>query len=200
MPQVQTFHGPALKPYLSALAELRVQVFRAFPYLYAGDKAYEEKYLQTYSDAPNSFAVLVFDRDRVVGASTALPLRNETDEVKAPFEKSDYDLDEVFYFGESVLLPEYRGQGLGVRFFEEREREAKRQDFTLATFCAVERPADHPKRPADYEPLDTFWQNRGFHKRPNLTTTFSWQEIGEEQESPKPMMFWVKELSMSGRR
>ena len=194
MPDVQTFHGPALTPYLSALAELRVEIFKAFPYLYAGDKAYEERYLQTYSDAPDSFAVLVFDRERVVGASTALPLRDETDEVKAPFEKSDFELNELFYFGESVLLPEYRGQGLGVRFFEEREREAVRQGFKRATFCAVERPADHPQRPDDYEPLDTFWQNRGFHKRPDLTTTFSWQEIGEAEESPKPMTFWVKEL------
>ena len=194
MPDVQTFHGSALKPYLSALAELRVEVFRAFPYLYAGDKDYEERYLQTYSDVPDSFAVLVFDRNRVVGASTALPLRDETDEVKAPFEESDFELNEIFYFGESVLLPEYRGQGLGVRFFEEREREAARQGFERATFCAVERPTDHPKRPDDYEPLDTFWQNRGFHKRPELTTTFSWQEIGEAEESPKPMTFWMKAL------
>ncbi|NBC15195.1 MAG: GNAT family N-acetyltransferase, partial [Gammaproteobacteria bacterium] len=37
-----------------------------------------------------------------------------------------------------------------------------------------------------------FWQHRGYTRHPELRTTFSWQEIGETAESPKPMVFWLK--------
>jgi GNAT superfamily N-acetyltransferase len=94
-----------------------------------------------------------------------------------------------------VLLPEYRGRGLGVRFFEEREAHARRLGrFEKICFCAVERPADHPRRPAGYVPLDAFWQRRGYRQQPDLRTSFVWQDLDEAHESPKPMVFWMKSL------
>jgi GNAT superfamily N-acetyltransferase len=94
-----------------------------------------------------------------------------------------------------VLLPSYRGQGIGVRFFEEREAYARRLGrFDHCCFCAVERPADHPLRPADYVPLNGFWSKRGYMHQPQLGTEFSWRDIDENEESAKPMSFWMKEL------
>jgi hypothetical protein len=58
-----------------------------------------------------------------------------------------------------------------------------------ATFCAVDRPSDHPRRPKDYVPLDAFWQHCGYVKRPDLVATFEWKEIDEAQESPKTLTF-----------
>jgi hypothetical protein len=53
------------------------------------------------------------------------------------------------------------------------------------------RTADDPRRPPGYQPLERFWQHRGYTRHPELRTTFSWQEIGETAESPKPMVFWL---------
>ncbi|WP_371413269.1 hypothetical protein [Methylophaga sp. SB9B] len=53
---------------------------------------------------------------------------------------------------------------------------------------------DHPRRPAGFRPLDNFWRKRGYEKHPELHTTFSWKELDEEHESPKPMTFWMKKL------
>jgi len=39
---------------------------------------YEARYLRTYSQARGSVIVLALDVDRVVGAATAVPLREET--------------------------------------------------------------------------------------------------------------------------
>ncbi len=192
--RIERVRGEALQRYIPALARLRIEVFREFPYLYAGDLDYEKRYLQTYVDSDNAIIVLAFANDEVVGASTALPLRDEMDEIKAPFLAHSYELYDFFYFGESVLRREYRGQGLGHQFFDEREGAARAQHFPRTCFCAVERPADHPKRPADYRLLDDFWNKRGFEKHPELRTTLSWQEIGEDEESPKPLVFWLKEL------
>ena len=72
----RTLRGEAAKPFIPSLAALRIQVFREYPYLYEGDLSYEEKYLQDYSRIPDSVVVLALDGERVVGASTALPLMN----------------------------------------------------------------------------------------------------------------------------
>ena len=193
--RIQRLSGSDINACLPELARLRIRVFREFPYLYDGSAAYEEKYLQTYVDAPDSVMVLVWDGDRVVGASSGLPLEAEPPTVIEPFLAHGYDPRRIFYYGESVLLPEYRGRGLGKRFFEEREAHVRALGrFAIACFCAVERPADHPRRPAGYAPLDALWNQQGFVRHPELRTTFSWQDLDESAESPKPMVFWLKSL------
>jgi GNAT superfamily N-acetyltransferase len=193
---IQTCIGKEILPFLDDLARLRIEIFKDFPYLYDGTMAYERVYLKTYSDCPDSFFVLARDPDdRIVGVSTSVPLEAEDDEFIQPFLNNGYDIDSVFYFGESVLKKAYRGQGVGVRFFQEREAFAKSRDrFRLSTFCSVDRPKDHPLRPPDYVPLDTFWRNRGYDKRPELVTAYSWKDIDEQEETEKEMVFWTKEI------
>ncbi len=193
--QIECRTGADLVADLPALARLRIRVFRDYPYLYEGDAEYEERYLRTYADAPDGVMVLVRDGDRVVGASSALPLAAETPNVIEPFMAQGYAPDRIFYYGESVLLPEYRGLGLGRRFFEEREAHARALGrFDLACFCAVERPDDHPRRPRHYRPVYGLWAKQGFVKQPQLRTTFSWRDLDEAEETPKPMVFWLKHL------
>lgn len=194
--RIETFTGTDFGRHLDALARLRIEVFRDFPYLYDGDPDYERDYLQTYIDAPDSLIVVVFDGETIVGASTALPMRYETDEFKQPFLAKGYAIDRIFYCGESVLQKPYRGKGLGVRFFAEREAHAHRLGgFDWCCFCAVERAPDHPRRPHDYTPLDAFWKNRGYSKHTGLQTQYSWRDLDELQESAKTMTFWMKRLN-----
>ncbi|MBL8654785.1 MAG: GNAT family N-acetyltransferase, partial [Alphaproteobacteria bacterium] len=94
-----------------------------------------------------------------------------------------------------VLQSDYRGQGVGVRFFVEREKRARELGFKLATFCGVVRPKDHPARPADYVPLDAFWTKRGFTPRGDLTASFEWRDLGDTAPTAKPMAFWTKDLA-----
>ena len=134
--RIERYSGAALQRYISELARLRIEVFRDFPYLYDGDYDYEKKYLQLYIDTPESVVVLAFDGDKVVGASTAIPMKYETDQLKKPFLEHGYNLDDVFYYSESVLNKDYRGLGLGVRFFEQREAHAEDLGgFKYITFC-----------------------------------------------------------------
>ncbi|MEZ5302087.1 MAG: GNAT family N-acetyltransferase [Verrucomicrobiales bacterium] len=191
---LREFSGPDIGPYLDDLGGLRIAVFREFPYLYQGTLAYERKYLATYLKSPRSLVVLAFDGDRVVGATTCAPLADEEPEFQEPFLREGYEVADVFYLAESVLLPEYRGGGTGREFFRRREAQAERLGgFRWTAFCAVERPADHPLRPADYKPLHGFWQRMGYTRHPELHCEFTWKEIGEPGESPKPMTFWLKE-------
>jgi GNAT superfamily N-acetyltransferase len=194
--EIRSLSGIDATPFFDDLARLRITVFRAFPYLYNGSLAYERKYLETYAKAQGAVFVLALSGGVVVGVSTGIPMMAETDEVKAPFVEAGYDPSRIFYFGESVLLPDYRGHGTGVRFFEEREAHANRfGGFEWCTFCAVERPTDHSRRPVDYVPLDSFWKKRGYTHHPELRTSFFWQDLDEDTESPKPLSFWMKRIA-----
>ncbi len=195
MLRLQNFHGAELAAHLDALGELRIAVFHEYPYLYAGTLEHEREYLGTYVRSSGSLVVLVFDDDRVVGATTCLPMLDEGPEFQAAFVQAGYDLSTICYFGESILLPAYRGRGIGKEFFVRRETHVRKLGLKLSTFCAVDRPAEHVLRPQGYRPLDDFWRSQGYVKRPELQATFVWQEIGEDAESPKTLTFWTKELA-----
>ncbi|MEH0154920.1 GNAT family N-acetyltransferase [Limibacter armeniacum] len=193
--KVVAFDGVAAKQFIGEVAKLRIEVFRAYPYLYDGSVAYEQEYLQTYLDVMDSIVVLAFDGEKVVGASTGIPMKSETENVKGPWEKAGYDVSKIFYFGESVLLPTYRGKGIGVEFFNKREAWAQQIDgIEMTTFCAVVRDENDLRKPEGYISLDAFWQKRGYKKMDKLLCEMSWQEIGEEEESSKKLMFWNKRL------
>ena len=109
--------GEALRTRLDDLGKLRIEIFRAWPYLYKGTIAYERQYLPRYAEAKTGTMIVAEDDGAIVGASTALGLDEEDDHVQQPFLDAKLDLKKIFYFGESVLLPQYRGQGMGVRLF-----------------------------------------------------------------------------------
>jgi len=192
--RLDVFSGAEVAPFIPELARLRMTVFREWPYLYEGSLEYETHYLAKFLDLPESTLVVVRAGERVVGASTALPLAQAEAEFQAPFAQAGLNPREWYYFGESVLEPAYRGRGLGVAFFHHREARAQALGYRQVTFCAVERPAEHPLRPANYVPLDAFWQRRGFTKRPDLVCEFRWRDLGQARETPKRMVFWVKQL------
>ena len=103
-------------------------------------------------------------------------------------------VSEIFYFGESVLLPAYRRQGIGHAFFDGREAAARAAGAMQASFCAVIRPDDHPARPADYRPLDSFWRGRGYAPLDGFVTEFGWKDMGDTAESGHPMQYWLGHL------
>jgi GNAT superfamily N-acetyltransferase len=192
--RIELLTGAAIGPVLDDLARLRIKVFREFPYLYDGDLDYETWYLGRFAAAPDALVVGAFVDERLIGAATAVPLVQEHGHFQAPFRAHGIDPATVFYLAESVLLPAWRGRGIGHAFFDAREAAGRRLGFGTAAFCAVVRPADHPLRPGGYRPLDAFWRKRGYLPVEGLTTHFPWKDLGEAAETAKPMQFWSKPL------
>jgi GNAT superfamily N-acetyltransferase len=192
--RIESLRGAEIARRLDPLASLRIVVFREWPYLYGGTRDYEAKYLDTYIRCPRSLAVLVWDGEQCVGASTVLPLAEAEAEAQQPFREGGHDLAAIDYFGESVLLRPYRGRGLGVRFFELREAHARELGLSTCAFCAVDRAADDPRKPAGYTGNEAFWTRRGYRRAPEIATSFSWPDIGQTEFTAKSMTFWLRRL------
>ena len=192
---LQSLTGQDILPHVPALARLRMEVFREYPYLYDGSLDYEAHYVATYAQSPRSLFVLARDGEEIVGVSTGIPLTDESAAFQQPFIDAGFDPARVFYFGESVIRADYRGRGTGVQFFQARENYARSlggMDWCL--FCAVDRPEDHPRRPDGYQPLDAFWQRLGYRRQPGLKATIAWKELDESEETAKTLSAWLKSL------
>lgn len=194
MIRIARLTGQALADALNDVARLRIAVFRAWPYLYDGDAEYERRYLQTYRDSEDAILVGAFDGDRLIGAATGTPMEDHAEDFGAAFSGQDIDLTDIFYCAESVLLPEYRGQGIGHAFFDTREAHARALGRSHAAFCGVVRPADHPLRPRGYRPLDPFWRKRGYAPVQGAVAHFRWKDTDQAAETDHRLQFWMRAL------
>lgn len=196
--RVLTFRGAEMTEWLDAVARLRVEVFRNFPYLYEGDAAYEKHYLSMYTRSADSLLVLVHADGQVVGASTGLPLGDAESAIQAPFTERGIPVVNAFYCGESVLLPAFRGLGLGHRFFDEREAHARSLgDIRWTAFASVDRADDDPRRPVDYRSNDSFWARRGYVRQPDMKVRLPWKQVGETHETEQALTMWLRPLENS---
>lgn len=188
--------GQQINNWIIALAELRIQIFKDWPYLYSGSLDYERKYLSRYAQAEKSFITMAFDDDKLIGATSCIWLPQESDaQIKKAFTDRHFDLNQIVYFGESILFSEYRGWGIGSEFMQVRESFAKnicKADY--AAFCSVVRPSEHNLKPSDYVPLDSFWSKRGFEKQDGMFCKMKWPDINESDESEKVLQFWMKKI------
>lgn len=191
---IRSLTGAQILEAIEDLAALRMTVFSEWPYLYDGERSYEEDYLREFLAAPDGILVAACDGDRIVGAATASSMAAQRAEFRRPFQARGIDVSRLFYFGESVLLADYRGQGIGHAFFDHREAQAARCGATAATFAAVIRPANHPDWPAEYVPLNGFWRKRGYVPVEGFITTLDWKDHRDAAETPKPMQYWMREF------
>ena len=189
--QTVTYTGTEISELIPELGQLRIQVFRDFPYLYEGSLTYEKNYLKIYTKHPDNLVFGVKDQGKLVGATTGMPLLFEAEEIKRPFIERNIPIEQVFYFGESILLPTYRGKGFGHQFFDVREEHALQKGYHITAFCSVVRSENHPLKPVDYRPNDVFWMKRGYEKQ-SFTCKMNWLDLGQTKETEKELQFWMK--------
>jgi GNAT superfamily N-acetyltransferase len=176
------------------LAALRIEVFRDWPYLYDGTVEYEARYLREFAEEPGSVLVVAEMGQEIVGAATASPLASQKAAFTDAVRRHGLDIDTIFYFGESVLLPAWRGAGIGHAFFDAREDAARKAGAASTMFCAVVRPDNHSMKPPGARDLAPFWGARGYAPVEGLTCTFDWKDINQPAETSHDMQFWHRQL------
>jgi GNAT superfamily N-acetyltransferase len=194
MLEYETLSKDTIVPHLDALAQLRLGVYLDYPYLYRGTVENERSYLSKVSASEKGITVVAKVGDLIVGVATGMPFVDQPDAYKDVFIKRGEAIDDLFYFGEALVLPRYRGQGSGQKFVEFQEEWARSLGLKRATFCSVVRPSNHPLRPRNYNPGEPFWTRRGYSLLPDYVAQVPWKEVGEDAESLKTMQFWIGDL------
>lgn len=190
--EIESFSGDEISLILHELAQLRITIFREYPYLYDGSLDYEKEYLNVYLQSPQSRVWIVRDKGKAIGATTSIPLKDENEDFHTALRDNGLDIKRIFYFGESILLKQYRGRGIGRQFFKLREEYAKAalEDIQYFCFAAIER--DEKSRPVGYRALDQFWEGLGYVKYDNLSVSMKWKDLGQDFETSKKLKFWLK--------
>ena len=130
--------------------------------------------------------IAAYDGDAIVGAATGAPLGDHAEAFAKAFAERGLDIDRIFYCGESVLLPPYRGRGLGHAFFD-RPRSARacarplHAHYVLRRRAAGRSPAETRELPPSRCLLDEarLCQDRG----PDIT--FAWKDIDQAGRDAK---------------
>lgn len=191
---ISLLSGAPVLGILEDLAALRLTIFREFPYLYDGLLADELKYLEHYATTPDALVATVSDAGRVVGAATGIPLAAEGPELVDPVSGAGHRVDEIYYVGELLFYQEYRSRGLGLTLLQRVEDEVRSlRKYRYLACATVQRPADHPDRPAQYLPIERFLGKTGFTTMGDLVTGFTWRDI-DGTECYHPMKYWIKNI------
>lgn len=186
------YTGKDLLSFVDDIARLRIEVFKEWPYRYDGTLENEAKYLKKFISSDEGFCVVAKDAEKVIGISTALPLKDEEEKMQAPFIKKGYNPDDFFYLSETVLQKEYRGSGIGGKLVEMRESKASQNSkYTHLTVAAIERGQVPPNSSKD---LSQSRRAKGFTRDPELIVWYAWKDVGADEETTKPLIFWVKPL------
>jgi hypothetical protein len=193
--KIRTLRGAGIKTYIPSIVKVRNEVLKEFPYMRVGHVEEDTQYFRNLSQCKDSIAVLVFDGSKIIGVTTGVPLDEQLATLQKPFIEKDLKPSDFYYFGVCTLLKPYRGRGIAHHFFDIREEHAKHlKRFNKICLSNVLRPKNHPKKPKDYISLDSFWKKRGYVERKDLIGQLPWRDAEEKTPSPKPLVFWVKEI------
>jgi GNAT superfamily N-acetyltransferase len=193
--KIVSFKGESIKDLIPEVAKLRIEVFAEYPFLYQGSEEYEKRYLNKFLIMKEAIVVVAFHDNSIIGISTGYPLIYDLETLQQVLISAHRDPKDYFCFGESILKKSYRGLGIGNVFFDEREAHVQTLgNYSYLCFYTILRPEDDPRRPPDYHSLVPFWEKRGFVKHPELIGEIPYQEIGEAEETPKQLIFWIKHI------
>lgn len=200
MVDYQSYSGAQIEAILPDVAGLRIRVFRDYPYLYDGNREYEEKYLQGLARNERSLVAVARVDGAVVGAATALPLASDAEilgGIDRQFAKLGLDARDYYYYSEIVVDAAHRGHGIAREFYRRRKDRAVALGYRKVCFAAIEREPGVLPAPADYFDPAPMWATMGFVKHPGIFVTFRWPTLtpAGTQDMDHRLVFWLKDLT-----
>ena len=180
---------------MEEVANLRINVFSEYPYLYQGTMESEKLYLKHYLSQSNIILVLIKLDNQTIGAVLGSPLEGMGEKYVTPFLNKGLCVNTIYYLGDIILKKEYRGKGLGGQLYA--QFEAVLNDlggYKNLTICEIATSEDDPLRPNTYFSLDNFWKKRGYEKRPDICLASSWKKIGDSKETDHKLVFSIKQI------
>lgn len=189
-----------LEPLLPFVAQLRVDIFKNYPYLYDGDIQEEMDDLQKYAQDDNSALAIAYRNDTPIGFLGGSDLTAYSwhfeNSVPDMFKNAGLNPQEYYYFTDVIILPEHRGNGLSPQLFKALEKYAQNKGSNGSCFI-TEHHENHPLKPDNHKSLVPLWNGLNY-KKSTLITYASWpthQADGTIKQERHPLVFWFKNLA-----
>ena len=203
MVSIFQYIGQDLISMVKDVCEFRKKYFRGYPYMYDAeyDPDYESRYISGYAEDKKSMLVVAKNEaNEIVGVSTAMPLCSDSEilhDAKDHFLNIGVKLEDVYYYGEVIIHPLHRRQGLAKKMYQLHEEQSKKWGYTHACIATVIRDLNDPRKPDNYLSTDEYWPKLGF-SRMSFKVNYEYPTIlenGESQHSSNPFAFWIKRFA-----
>ena len=166
--ETKILKGAEALPYVTQIIQMNIDLFSKFPYLYKGSPEGCLSYLDIYFKSPNGRMILLFNKEKLVGFSSAIPLMEYGEELYESFIDNQLDPNKFLYIGSIMLAEEYRSWKFVYDILNIHYKTAAEFGLSYLTAITVDRPGDHSWKPANYRTLDKLWERFGWKKFPSL--------------------------------
>lgn len=196
--------GKDVKKYLELVSKFRIKLFAKYPYLYKGDLEYEKKYIDSYANNTQSTIAAAKIDQEIIGLSTGIPLISESEilsEADSLFKNQHIDPKKIYYYGEIMVLPKFRGHNISSRLLNAQDELIKTWGYTHVSLLTVVREKNHPLQPINYKSTDIVWEKMGYHKT-GLQLKFYWptfQNDGTIKEEDHVLELWLREINVQAK-
>lgn len=196
---IDIYVGKDAIEYIDIVSELRIQAFKEYPYLYEGNLDYEREYVHGYAIDGKAMIAVARTDNKIVGISTGIPLVSDSEivaDAKKIFAENGLDVSDYYYYGEVIVLPDFRGRGVTSKLYAEQDNLIKSWGYKHVCILTVMREIDHPLRPANYKSPDKMWEHLGFFRN-KLITEYHWPTIQPDmsvEDVKNYLEFWTKDL------
>ena len=192
--RIETYRASEIQPHIKDIVNICNHIYREYPYLYNGEHAGYQSYLESYSQRDHSIICCAYDGSKVIGFAAGIPMVETKDLYKETLLENGYRLENLFYLGEFGLEPQYRWQGIEEALYDKIESHARRKGFETICLWELDDSAHTQYRPQEYIPKDELLNKLGFVSKPYLNFQIFWTNIDELQESAHLAVYWTKTL------
>lgn len=197
---IEIFTGKDSEPYIETVSKLRIEAFKEYPYLYMGELDYERQYMRGYTKDDRAMIAIAKCDGKLAGISTGIPLISDSEivaDVKIIFLNENIDIGDYYYYGELIILPEFKGKGILKKLLLAQDELIQSWGYKHACGLTVVREDNHPLKPAGYKSPDKIGKRLGY-LRTKLTTQYHWPTIqpdGTVKDEKNTLEFWIKDLA-----
>jgi len=132
----------------------------------------------------------------IVGVAIGTMLSTESDilhRIAEPLQQLGIVTEQCYYFGEMIIVPEYRSKGIGKQMLEALKKTGREQGTDHFCFLSVTRESDDVRRSVEYVASGVIFRKFGFEKT-DISVTFEWATIqadGCVRKSPNRLDLWI---------
>jgi GNAT superfamily N-acetyltransferase len=193
--EIKCFLGAQMLPCMDDIYNLSIKAFRDSVYSYAGNLEYEKTYRKPYTMDPRGSLVIAQLHHKIVGALMGIPLKSDFDitrEIAKEFVKNKIDIEDIYYYGDIMVLPSCRHHGIASALQKFHDSLILKWGFKKSCLLTIV----SKEKNQDYDGLNKMLHHFGYIKT-NMSVYYEWPSLcrnGQTKTKEHKLVIWINEL------